>query len=102
MSGVIGTLTKQPGEVKNIDFDFADWLADKSDTIASVDVVSSVPAELVVEETNHANGVVRAIVSGGEDDTDYVVTATITTARAPTALVEEAEVIVKVRETPAA
>ncbi|HWH74509.1 MAG TPA: hypothetical protein VNV16_09650 [Methylibium sp.] len=97
MIGTVGTLDKQPGETKVARVSFADWLADHGDTIASVTATPSSNA-LVIEEVDHAAGIVSVFISGGVHKGTYKVTIKVTTARAPTPLVEEAEVVVKVKE----
>lgn len=95
MSKTLGTATKQPADTLDYDFDFAAWLADRSDTIASQVVTAEVG--ITVGAVTQLNGVVKVYLSGGTTGNAYKVTCTITTA-ASTPRVKQAEITVKVKE----
>jgi hypothetical protein len=70
---------KDPSAVLRHEMDWTDWLAD-AETISTEAVVSSVPAELVVDQVTEASGVVAWRVQGGTARKNYTVTVTITTS----------------------
>lgn len=100
MAGELGTFFKQPVEVLDYDFVYADWLAQRNDTIASVEVFAD--AGIVVGDgTNGAdppsflNGVVKAWLLGGEDKQRYKVTCIMTSTGGR---IKSAEIIIQVKE----
>ncbi|MGD9872444.1 MAG: hypothetical protein AB7S63_15525 [Thauera sp.] len=92
---ILGVLTKQPSERRDIDLTFAKWLAKRpGDSLASA--VSAVdPAGLAVESPVVASPIVKQWFSGGVDGQTYKVTVTVTTTQGR---IEEVEFKVRVRE----
>lgn len=87
---------KQPAEVMDVDFSFVDWLAARpAATYLSHTVTIDTGATVV--SSSHSAGIVKVIVSGGADGTEYKLTCRYTTNGL--ALVREAECIIKVKET---
>lgn len=93
MSGVLGKFEKQPADVLDYDFDYSDWLDDRSDTIATYNVVAE--TGLTVGLVTAISGVVKVFLSGGTDGQTYKVTCTVTTTGGRT---KQAEISVKVKE----
>ena len=71
---------KQPPEVLDYDIDLSSWMP-SGDTISAVSVVSSSPADLVVQTFSSTDTSVKIWLLGGTDGNTYKVTATITTAQ---------------------
>lgn len=98
---ILGKFTKQPVEVLDYEFDFAAWLTDRTDTIASQTVVATTEtpgaAPLTISNISSASGVVHFFASGGTDGAKYEVACTITTASTP-ARVKQAELVIFVKE----
>ena len=63
---ILGRFIKQPADVLDYDIDYRDWLSDRSDTLASADVVTD-DAALVVDDFVLVQGVVKIYLSGGVD-----------------------------------
>ena len=99
---ILGKFTKQPVDVLDYQFSFADWLADRADTVVSQTVVS-VPltvgaVNMTISSITRAAGVVNFFASGGVDGVKYEVTCTITTASVP-ARVKSDSMIITVKAT---
>ncbi len=100
---ILGKFTKQPVEVLDYQFDFTDWLADRSDTISGTPIVVSVPltagaANLTISSISTALGIVRFFAAGGVDGASYEITCTFNTASSP-ARTKQDEMVIKVKET---
>lgn len=100
MSGVLDTFDKQPVEVLDFDVNYAEWLANKGDTIAAITV--TVETGLTVGDgTNgapapsHSNGVVKAWFVGGVDGQSYKATYLVTTGAGR---IKSAEILIRVKE----
>jgi hypothetical protein len=87
---------KDPSAVLRHEMDWIGdgWLAD-GETITAETVVSSVPAELVIDQVAEAAGVVAWRVSGGTARKNYTVTVTITTSAGR---IDQRSVLYPVRE----
>ncbi len=97
--GVLAKYVKQPGERKRYQINYVNWL-DTGESVVSVafsiDKATSPP--LVVDDvqvTPDAKGV-QYYVEGGINNTQYVVTATLTTSSGPQ--VKEDEIYFSIRE----
>lgn len=103
---ILAKFGKQPAEVMDFQFDFTDWLADRTDTIVGTPVVTSalVPASppiadttpLVIGSVAELGGIVRYFTSGGTDKCKYEITCTFFTNGGRT---KQDEVILAVKET---
>lgn len=92
----IGSVSKQPGERKDRDVSFADYLADRpGDTITSATIAVDDPALVVERVLPIVSPVVKVWFDGGEDGKAYKVTLTATTAMGR---VVEVEIRMRVRE----
>jgi hypothetical protein len=112
MTDPVKVFEKQPGDGRDFDISFKNWLANRGDTIASFTteirqlVVTGaepiVANPLVFSEPPLLVGngdVVRLPVAGGTDLQDYVVTIRLVTVGPPVRR-PEVDVIFKVREAP--
>jgi hypothetical protein len=88
MSGWI----KDPDAVLDYTIDWSAWLG--PDTLAGVDVTPS-SDEITVDSTSFTDTTATAIISGGEDGTDYEIVFQITTAAA---LVDDRTITLLVRQ----
>lgn len=97
--GVLAKYVKQPSERKRYQINYTNWLDTGeavTDVVFSVDKATTPP--LVVDDvmvTPDAKGV-QYYVSGGITNTQYVITATLTTNNGPQ--VKEDEIYFSVRE----
>lgn len=89
----IKRFTKQPGERLDYRFDFARWLADCGDAIASQSITC--PAPLHLAEVARMDGSIVAMVDGGESGKSQKLTCTITTTGGR---IKEADIIINVHE----
>ena len=104
--GVLAKYVKQPGERKRYKINYTNWL-DTGEAVATVDfdVDKVTTPPLVVDDimvTPDAKGV-QYYVSGGVANTQYVVTATLTTNNGPQVTnngsqVKEDEIYFSIRE----
>lgn len=99
---ILGKFTKQPVEVLDYQFDFTDWLADRSDTISGTPTVVSVPltagaANLTISSITTSAGVVSFFAAGGIDGVRYEITCTFNTASSPSRTKQD-EMIISVKE----
>lgn len=85
----IARFVKSPTETIDYDFDFADWLADREDSIASFSVTLDAGLSLVSSSLANS-GIVRAFVAGGTAGRLYRASALVTTTgeRVKQALIE--------------
>ena len=93
----LGTLTKQPAETRLQMFGYVNALS-SGDTVSAAALKSVIPTAtggVSVSSVSVTTPNVYFFVSGGADDTDYVVTLTVDTALGET---YEDELVVKVRE----
>ena len=96
---LLGTFTKQPGEVLDFDIDYSEVLAGRTDVIASQTTSVSPSGVTVVGTTRNAgNTLVKVTVAGGTASNSYKITVTSTSTASP-ALIYEDEVTVLVEET---
>lgn len=86
---------KDPQAILRHSMNWADWLQQGESIQGLPAVVSSVPAELVVDQIAQADGLVSWRVAGGTADANYVVTARINTNQGRT---DERSVLYRVRE----
>lgn len=95
---LLGTFTKQPGEVLDFDIDYSNVLAGRSDVIAS-QTTSVSPAGVTVVGTTRSddNTLIKVTISGGTSSNSYKITVTATSTSSP-ALIYEDEVTVLVEE----
>lgn len=92
---LIGSFTKQPGEILDFDISYATVLAGRTDTI-STKVVTVAPVGLtIVTSTITGGNLIKVVVSAGTDAVSYKVT---TSATSTAGLVYEDEVTVLVAE----
>ncbi len=93
----IGTYTKQPYDVTDIDVDFSEWLAVRTgDTLVSATVSVDGTGMTVNPTVSLSDTVAKFWVSGGTDGTTYKVTLDVVTTFGRH---KEVEVKVKVKET---
>jgi hypothetical protein len=93
----LGTYTKQPWDVTDIDVDFSEWLATRpSDTLVSATATSDNPALVVDDAVALSTTVAKVWVSGGASGVTYKVTVRVITDYGRH---KEVEVKVKVRDT---
>lgn len=94
---IIGTYTKQPYDVTDIDVDFSDWLAVRTgDTLLSATVAVDGTGMTVDPVVALSSTVAKFWVSAGTDGTTYKVTLKVVTTLGRH---KEVEVKVKVKET---
>lgn len=74
-------ILKDPNATLDYSFNWAPWLADSSDAIASFSII--VTGGLVTEGSVHAGDVVSVFVSGGNPAQEVSVTCRVTTASTP-------------------
>lgn len=84
---------KQPTDLEDFDVSYVDWLAARTDTAESVEVV--VPDGITLVASTIVAGVVKVWLSGGTDKTTYRITVTLTTTGGR---IKQAEFDIKVRE----
>jgi hypothetical protein len=84
--------TKQPGENKDYDFNYTDWMP-ASDSISTSVVTAD--AGISLGTKTQTVTVVKQFISGGTAGTDYKVTCTITTAQGR---IDQKEITILVRE----
>ena len=75
----IGRLTKQPAENRLFDFDFAGKMR-TGETISTVVSVVAAPSGLTVGATAFSGQVAQVRLSGGTDQTEYILTCKVTTS----------------------
>ena len=78
---LLGTLTKQPGEVLDYDIDYSEWLTD-DDNVASATTAVTPSADeddLAIELININDPRVKLWISGGISGTTYKCTVTMET-----------------------
>lgn len=98
---ILATYTKQPGEVKDYDVDYGEWLLPMSDTLDQVDptvicLTDSADTSLVVGPTPQITDTVCKLwVSGGTDGARYKVTLLATTVGGRK---DESELIFRVKD----
>ena len=90
----IKTFTKQPAETLDYDFDFTDWLSERTDTLLS-SVILSDPGISVLSSTNFGSRV-KVFLSGGLTGTKYKITCRMSTNGGR---VKESEFFVAVKDT---
>jgi hypothetical protein len=96
----IDKFPKQPGETRDYDSSFVDYLAERSDTGASHTVVITPATGYTDISLNKVSstltaGVVKVFLSGGLDGSRYLVTVTLTTTGGR---VVQNEFIIKVKD----
>lgn len=72
------TLKKQPGETRAFGMDFSNKMV-KTESIQSVDNVTSTPAGLTFGANSISGQVATTLISGGTHGKTYIVTVTVTT-----------------------
>ena len=77
--GMIGTVTKRPGDRLDYDVDFSHWLT-PGDTITSATAVVSPADELIVESVQIVDQSVKVWLTGGEDEKAYSILVTVATS----------------------
>jgi hypothetical protein len=75
---LLGTLTKQPGEVLDYDIDYSEWLT-SDDNVASATTAVVPDTDLSVDLININDPRVKLWISGGVSGTTYKVTVTMET-----------------------
>lgn len=101
---ILGRFDKQPGESLDYEFDYTDWLADRSDTISGVPDITaeliSTPGEtggeLTISGTVVLGGIVRYFASGGLNGERFKVTCVATTVGGR---IKEDEMAITIKET---
>lgn len=91
---VLGRFKKQSAEVLDYDVDFTDWIAERSETPDSQQVVADVGITVVA--VSRTGNVVKVVLSGGTNGTRYKITVRLTTT--PSALVKEADFYVTIKD----
>ena len=97
---MLGTVTKQPADVRDWDIEFDRWIPD-DDTITTAEaIVTEIDADtdLVVDsvQIDVANHIVKVWTSGGVTGTTYKITVTAATAGGR---IKETEFNIRVRDT---
>lgn len=92
---LIGSFTKQPGEILDFDISYVTVLTGRSDTI-STKIVTVIPTGLtIVSSTIVGGNLIKVIASSGTNNTSYKVT---TAATSTAGLVYEDEVTILIVE----
>lgn len=94
---LVGDVDKQPGETKRYVWNYSSWLGTGEVLVDCAVVADSDELEIVdgSVEIGEDNQTIIALVRGGEDGGEYVLTVTATTSLGQ---VKEDEVIVRVLE----
>lgn len=92
MPSILGKFSKQPDEILDYDVDYSDWFSNRDDT--AVSAVVTVTAGVTKVSDALVGNVVRVVLSGGTNGSEYQVTVLLTTS---TGVVKEADFKVKVK-----
>lgn len=90
---IIGTFTKQPREVIDIDITTAAFFAGRGDALQSYTVET--PAGITLQSNTRQGDIIKLLIAGGTTGTSHTVTVLVTTT---TGVVAEDEIRINVLE----
>lgn len=92
---LIGSFTKQPGEILDFDISYATVLLGRTDTIVTKTVTVAPAGLTLVSSTIFNNNLIKVVVSAGTDAISYKVTVSATSTAG---LIYEDEITILVTE----